>query len=253
MAVYVAQVASIDRGVGRVPDAVRKAGAIDDTLVLFLSDNGTAPDGGVAPTTSGSGFAPGARNDTWRLDGVAIRPVSGPDTLPGPADTFAAYGLAWATASNTPFRGTKLTAYEGWIRTPLIAHLPAVIRDAGRLTDQPGHVVDIMATCLDVAGASYPEEFKGRRPLPLEGKSLVPVFRGERRAPHKALYCNAPRNQAIRMGPWKLVNAGRGEPWELYNLDRDGTETQDLKEMHPQRVRDMAARWQEWAERHHAK
>jgi arylsulfatase len=87
----------------------------------------------------------------------------------------------------------------------------------------------------------------------MEGKSLAPVFRGETRAPHEALYWNAPRNQAIRMGPWKLVNASRGSPWELYNLDSDGTETQDLKEKYPQRVRDMAARWQEWAGRYHAK
>jgi arylsulfatase len=156
MAVYAAQVASVDRGVGRVLEAVLKAGAIDDTLVMFLSDNGAAPDGEVAPTTGGFGFASGSRNDAWRLDGGPIRPGSGPDTLPGPADTFAAYGLAWATVSNTPFRSTKLTAYEGGIRTPLIAHWPAVIRDGGRLTDQPGHVVDIMATCLDLAGASYP-------------------------------------------------------------------------------------------------
>jgi arylsulfatase len=249
MAVYAAQVVSIDRGVGRVLEAVRQARVADNTLVLFLSDNGAAPDGGLTPTKGGFGFEPDRKNDTWRLDGVPIRPGSGPDNPPGPADTFAAYGLAWANVSNTPLRSTKLTAYEGGIRTPLIAHWPAVIRKGGQITEQAGHVVDIMATCLDVAGAAYPTEFQSRKPLPLEGKSLVPVFRGEQCQGHEALYWNAPNNEAIRVGPWKLVNAGRGKPWELYNLETDGTETQDLKDRHPERVRDLAARWKDWARR----
>lgn len=249
MAVYAAQVAAIDRGVGRVLDAVRQAGVADNTLLLFLSDNGAAPDGGGAPTKSGFGFAPGEKNDRWRLDRVPVRPGSGPDNLPGPADTFAAYGLPWANVSNTPWRSTKLTAHEGGIRTPLIARWPAVIQQGGRMTDQVGHVVDIMATCLDVAKAPYPTAFQGRRPRPLDGKSLVPIFRGEQRSGHEALYWNAPLNQAIRVGPWKLVNAGRGKPWELYHLDSDGTETHDLKDRHPERARDMAARWNDWAKR----
>jgi arylsulfatase len=247
MAVYAAQVASIDRGVGKVLEAVRRAGVADNTLVLFLSDNGAAPDGGVSPTKRGFGFEPNKKNDTWRLDRVPIRPGSGPDNLPGPADTFAAYGLAWATVSNTPLRSTKLLAYEGGIRTPLIAHWPAVIRKGGQMTDQAGHVVDLMATCLDVAGAAYPTDFQGRKPLPLEGKSLVPIFRGAQRAGHEWLYWHAPQNQAVRSGRWKLVNAGRGKPWELYDLEADGTETQNLVSKHPDRVRGMATRWRNWA------
>lgn len=249
MAVYAAQVVSIDRGVGKVLQAVREAGVADNTLVLFLSDNGAAPDGGVIPTRGGFGFEPDRKNDSWRLDGVPIRPGSGPDNLPGPANTFAAYGLAWANVSNTPLRSTKLTAYEGGIRTPLIAHWPAVIRKGGQMTDQAGHVIDIMATCLDVASASYPTEFQSRKPLPLEGKSLVPIFRGEQRQGHEVLCWNAPNNQAIRVGFWKLVNAGRGKPWELYNLEVDGTETQDVKDRHPERVRDLAVQWNAWARR----
>jgi arylsulfatase len=248
MAVYAAQVTSIDQGVGRVLDAVRKAGVADNTLVLFLSDNGAAPDGDVNPTKSGFGFGPDKKNDAWRLDGIPIRPGSGPDNLPGPADTFAAYGLAWANVSNTPLRSSKLLAYEGGIRTPLIAHWPKVIRKGGQMTDQVGHVVDLMATCLDVAGATYPKEFKGT-PLSLDGKSLVSVFRGEQRTGHEALFWNAPQNQAVRVGPWKLVNAGRGKPWELYRLDDDGTETRDLAGKHPQRVKEMAQQWEDWAKR----
>ena len=213
MAVYAAQVASIDQGVGRVMAAVRRAGIADDTLVLFFSDNGAAPDGGLTPADDGFGFGPKAKNDAWRLDGVPIRPGSGPHNLPGSSDTFAAYGLGWANMSNAPLRGTKSTAYEGGIRTPLIVHWPAVIRKGGDLTNQAGHVIDIMATCLDVAGTQYPEEFNGRKPLPLEGISLAPIFRGKKRAEHEMLCWNVPKNQAIRMGSWKLVNSGRGKPW----------------------------------------
>jgi arylsulfatase len=249
MAAYAAQVVSVDRSVGRIMEAVRKAGTVDNTLVLFLSDNGAAPDGGLTPTESGFGFGPKQPNDAWRLDRVPIRPGSGPKNLPGPADTFAAYGLGWASVSNTPFRSTKTTAYEGGIRTPLIAHWPAVLRKGGQWTDQAGHVVDIMATCLDAASANYPRERDGRKPLPLEGRSLLPVFRGEQRAGHEALYWNAPRNQAVRLGRWKLVNAAPGKPWELYDLEADGGETQDQAAKHPQRVRDMAGQWQAWAER----
>ena len=249
MAVYAAQVAGVDRGVGRILAAVRAAGAEENTLVMFLSDNGAAPDGGVAPTTSGFGFSPSGRNDTWRLDGVPIRPGSGPDNLPGPHDTFAAYGIAWANVSNTPLRGTKLTAYEGGIRTPLVVRWPAVIRQTGKLTPDTGHVIDIMPTCLEVAGLDYPADFHGRKPLPLEGKSLAPVFRGEPRKGHDALCWDVPRNRAIRMGRWKLVGPRGKAAWELYDLESDGTETRNVAAEDPERVRDMAAQWQAWAER----
>ena len=193
MAVYAAQVEAIDRGLGELLETLQKAGEADNTLVMFLSDNGAAPDGGLAPTTGGFGFAPNAKNDRWRKDGVPIRPGSGPDNLPGPHDTFAAYGLAWANVSNTPLRGTKLTGYEGGIRTPLVVRWPAVIRQRGEFTDQVGHVIDIMATCLDVAGEEYPTEFHGRKPLPMEGKSLLPIFQGRQRKGHEVLCWSVPR------------------------------------------------------------
>ena len=183
MAAYAAQISGVDRGVGRMLDVLRKSNQQDNTLVLFLSDNGAAPDGGLRPTDSGFGFGPKSNNSSWRKDGVAVKPGSGPGLMPGPAETFAAYGLAWATTSNTPLRDTKQSAYEGGIRTPLIVRWPSVVKQAGQLTSQVGHVIDIMATLLDVSGSEYPTEFQGRRPLPLEGKSLEPIFRGQQRAP----------------------------------------------------------------------
>jgi len=249
MAVYAAQVASIDRGVGELLQVLEKAGQADNTLVMFLSDNGAAPDGGLSPSKSGFGFAPDSDNSGWRNDGQAIRPGSGPDNLPGPQDTFAAYGLAWANVSNTPLRGTKLGAYEGGIRTPLVVRWPAVIRERGAITTQPGHVIDLMATCLDIAGADYPSEFQGRRPLPLEGKSLLPIFQGREREAHEVLCWSVPQHDAIRMGRWKAVRPRKGGPWQLFDLELDGTETTDLAQRELQRVKELASRFEAWLKR----
>jgi arylsulfatase len=250
MAVYAAQVASLDASLGRVMDVVRRAGAIDNTLVMFLSDNGAAPDGGLKPTGGGFGFD---EKSPWRLDGKRMRLGSGPDNMPGPPDTFAAYGLAWATVSNTPFRSTKLTAYEGGIRTPLIVSWPAVIRQRGGITGEVGHVMDLMPTFLDVAGASYPADFHGREPLPPEGRSLLPVLRGQPWPGHDTLCWRVPLNRAIRSGNWKLVESPESKAWELYDLAADGTETENLAARYPDIVKDLAARWQRWADRCGAK
>ena len=230
-------------------NTLRDSGQVDNTLILFLSDNGAARDGGVKPTTSGFGFDSQGAGPPFRRDGVPIRGGSGPDNLPGPADTFAGYGLAWATVSNTPFRNSKASAYEGGIRTPLIAHWPAVIRDGGRMTKQPGHVIDLMATCLEVAGIEYPTQFRDRHPLPLEGRSLLPIFHGEQRPEPDALFFSVPRNQAVRMGDWKLVNAARGQPWELYNLRSDPTEINNVADHYPEQIEKMAAAFQAWQTR----
>jgi arylsulfatase A-like enzyme len=248
MAVYSAQVAAIDQGVGRVLETLKRHHADRDTLVIFLSDNGAAPDGGLVPHSSGLGFSPADPKPNWRRDGVAITPGSGPDHLPGPANTFAAYGLAWATVSNTPFRSTKLTAYEGGIRTPLIARWPAVITKHGAITPQVGHVIDLMPTLLDLAGVDYPAQFDNRHPLPLEGVSLRPVFtsQGQPLAVERTLAWSAPRNQAIRQGNWKLVNDKRGQAWQLFDLEADGTETNDLASGHPEKVAAMAKAFAAW-------
>jgi arylsulfatase A-like enzyme len=249
MAVYAAQVAAIDRGVGQLLQALEEAGEVENTLVMFLSDNGAAPDGGLAPSRSGFGFGPSSTNANWRKDGIPIRPGSGPNNQPGPHDTFAAYGLAWANVSNTPLRGTKLGAYEGGIRTPLVVRWPNEIRDQGGITRQPGHVIDFMATCLDVADASYPTNFDGRKPLPVEGKSLLPIFRGDQRESHAELCWSVPRHHAIRVGKWKAVRPRKGGPWQLFDLESDGTETSDLAEREPERVKEMASRFDAWLTR----
>ena len=240
MAVYAAQVRTIDRGLGQLLKLVDDAGQRENTLVMFLSDNGAAPDGGLLPTSGGFGFGPKRPGDRWRLDGIPIRPGSGPENPPGPHDTFAAYGLAWANMSNTPLRGTKLSGYEGGIRTPLIARWPAVIRQRGGITRHAGHVIDFMATIVDVANATYPPELDGRRPLPLEGRSLLPIFRGKDPEEHRSFCWSLPKHHAIRMGKWKSIRPKKGGPWQLFDLESDGAETVDLARRRPDKVRELA-------------
>lgn len=248
MAAYAAQVESIDRSTGRIMEALRAAGEADNTLVIFLSDNGAAHDGGLGPSDRGFGFAPGAElNTSWRVDRGAIRPGSGPDNPPGSPETFAAYGPAWAWVSNTPFRDTKLSGYEGGIRTPLIAHWPAGIRGPGRIIPGVGHVVDFMPTFLELAGATYPAELEGRRPLPTDGVSLAPQLRGESGPAHDWLAWRTPWHRALRAGNWKIVSGGEHAPWELYDLVHDGTETTDLAALYPEKVGELAAMWREWS------
>lgn len=253
MAVYAAQISNVDRGVGRMLDVLQKSGSADNTLVLFLSDNGAAPDGGFSPTSSGFGFSSNGNNGKWRKDGVPIRPGSGPRVMPGPHDTFTGYGLAWALTSNTPLRDAKQSSYEGGIRTPLIARWPAVVKKGNGLTRQPGHVIDVMATCLDVAAVEYPKDFNGRHLVPMEGQSLTPIFRGEQRPGHELLAWNCSRGRAIQMGDWKLVRPRDDRPWELYNLESDIGETNNLSSKLSDRVQAMAAKYEDWRKRVGAK
>lgn len=247
MAVYAAQVASIDRSTGRILEALRARGELENTLVLFLSDNGAAPDGGLKPSVGGFGFSvKGGSTTTWRLDGKPVRVASGPDCLPGPADTFSAYGLAWALMSDTPLHGTKLEGYEGGIRTPLIACWPKGIAARGKIVNDIGHLIDLMPTFLELAGANYPAELGDRKPLPLDGRSFAPVFSGQA-LPPRELAWRVPEHRVFRSGDWKIISKDEKSPWELYDLARDGTETTNLASQHPDVVAGLAAKWQAWA------
>jgi arylsulfatase len=226
MAIYAAVVAHMDRSVGRFVDALRQRKVLDNTLILFLSDNGANAESGPS----------------GRLEGG----------LPGSTGSVVFEGQSWATLSNTPLRRYKHFNHEGGIATPLIVHWPQRIKTPGELRKQPGHVVDIMATCVDVAGATYPAEFKGKPILPMEGRSLVPALDNVP-IQRDALYWEHEGNAAIRVGDWKLVRLGRGGPWELYDLKADRTELHDLADAKPELVRELAAKWDAWAERTHVK
>ena len=219
MAIYAAQIDSMDQGIGRIVSAVKKTGKCNNTLILFLSDNG------------------GCHEDIGGEEGVL-----------GEDSSFASYGRSWANASNTPFRLYKSWVHEGGIATPLIVHWPVRINSGGKLRHQPGHLIDIMATCVDVAGAKYPSRYNGNKITPMEGKSLVPAF-DNKPIQREALYWEHEANRAVRVGNWKLVARGINGPWELYDLDADRTELNNLAQRYPERAKKLVAMWQRYAER----
>ena len=179
------------------------------------------------------------------------RPVRfGPDVMPGGPDTYIGYGLAWANVSNTPFREYKHWVHEGGISTPLIVHWPERIARKRRneLVKDPGHLIDIMATCVDVARAKYPTEYNGRQIKPMQGVSLVPAITGGTLQRPQPIFWEHEGNRAVRDGRWKLV-AKENQPWELYNMDADRAEMNDLASRHPKRVKAMAAQWDAYAAR----
>ena len=236
MAAFAGQVDSLDQSVGRIMDALGKAKADDNTLVIFLSDNG-ASDQGVRTLDK-----PG---QTWRSDGTPTRVGNKPTIPPGGPDTFVTAGPPWSNVSNTPLRKHKQSNHEGGIATPCIAWWPAVIKPTGAISPEPSHITDVTATCLDVAGVTYPKQFRGRRVSPLAGRSLLPDFKGERIAGPRTLCWATSGNRAVRIGPWKLVSS-KGGPWELYNLTDDRTELHDLARQHPERLETMAAAFDQW-------
>ena len=252
MEVYAAMIDRMDQGVGRVVATLEKTGQLDNTLIFFLQDNGGCqePIGRQAtPPPFNSKTFPVIAKDAIRLevipkqtrDGQPMK--QGEGVMPGPDGTYIAYGMNWANVSNTPFREYKHFVHEGGISTPLIAHWPAGIQRKGELERQPGHLIDLMATCVDLAQAPYPTA-----PVqPMEGRSLAPAFAGKQ-IQREALYWEHEGNRAIRQGPWKLVGKS-DEPWELYNIDKDRAEQHDLAATQTERVTTMTAQWQAWAQR----
>jgi arylsulfatase len=162
----------------------------------------------------------------------------------GGPGTFMSYGSAWANACNTPWRLYKHYGHEGGISTSFIMHWPAGIAAKGEFRAQPSHLIDIMATCVDVGGAKYPS---AAPILPMEGRSLRPAFENKP-IERDFLAWEHEGNRAIRSGDWKLASL-KGQTWELYNIATDRTELHDLASQYPERVKDLAAKWQQWAER----
>ncbi|MED5448515.1 MAG: arylsulfatase [Planctomycetota bacterium] len=257
MEVYAAMIDSMDQGISRIVGALKKSGQFDNTLVLFLQDNGGCQEefgsnGAVRPKNleRQAAMKPGELQFSMvpriSRDGRPVRQGFG--VMPGPTDTYVAYGIQWANASNTPFREYKHYVHEGGISTPLIAHWPKGIRERGGFRHEPGHLVDIMATCVDLAGARYPAEWKKSPVRPMEGKSLVPVFGGQD-LPDRPLYWEHEGNRAVRVGDWKLVAKGRSGPWELYNLKADRSELKNLVKTEAERAKTLETLWDTWAVR----
>ena len=226
MSIYAACVAHIDTSVGRLVEALKERGMFENTLIFLMSDNGGNAESGP----------------NGRLEGGH----------PGAAYSTVFCGKSWATLENTPFRRYKHFNHEGGVATPLIVHWPVGISARGEFRQQPGHLIDIMATCVDVAGAKYPGEFRGLPIPPMEGQSLVPAFENKP-VQRDALYWEHEGNAAVRVDDWKLVRAGRSGKWELYDMKKDRTEMHDVSKEHPGVTKELLAKWQAWAERTHVK
>jgi arylsulfatase len=224
MEIYAAMIEVMDHNVGEVLRALDARGIADDTLVIFLSDNGATNEN---PNRGKPGAALGTR------------------------DSYHGYGLGWANASNTPFRLYKHWVHEGGISTPFLARWPKGIARPGSVYREPAHLIDFVATALDLSGATHPAEFKGQKLFPLQGRSLMPVFAGNADPVHREpLFWEHQGNAAVRDGKWKAVLRGDGDgQWELYDMEADRTETTNLAGSQPDRVRRMVAQFETWAER----
>jgi arylsulfatase len=219
MAIHAAMVDRMDREIGRVLAQLRTLGAFDDTLIFFLSDNGASAE-------------------------ILVRDDGHDPAAPaGSARTHLCLGPGWSTVANTPFRRHKTWVHEGGISTPLIVHWPRGIAARGDLRRDPGHVIDLVPTILELTGAIRLEPDNGAPAPP--GLSLVPAFAREGTVKHDELWWQHEGNRAIRVGDWKLVAAGKDAAWELYDLATDRTETKDLARTQPDKVRELERRWQE--------
>jgi arylsulfatase A-like enzyme len=237
MAVFAAMVETVDQGVGQIVDHLKKTDDLENTLILFLSDNGACYEWGPF------GFDGTSRRGTTMLrTGDELRKTGGPGT-------HQSYGSAWANLGNTPLRLYKHFTHEGGISTPMIAHWPAGIGKPDKWIRAPAHVMDVMPTLIEATGAKYPEELRDNSITPVEGTSLLPLMRGQC-LPDRSIGFDHQGARALRQGDWKLIWSKRMPheiEWELYNLAEDRCETNDLAAKHPERMRMMAADWERWA------
>ena len=270
MEVYAAMIDRMDQGIGKIIRKLEENQELDNTLIFYLQDNGAcAEDLGwinnrvefkenqlpMDPKELQTKMIP----DITR-DGVPVKMMR--EALAGPPESYSAYGPSWANVSNTPFREYKHYVHEGGIASPLVVHWPNNILASGDLRDQPSHLIDIMATCIEVSGSKYPSEYNGNVITPIEGLSLVPAFKNEN-LNREALYWEHEGNRAVRMGKWKLVSkASINNPqrwdkienldqnqWELFDMELDRTELNDLSQKYPDKVSAMSVMWTNWAKK----
>jgi arylsulfatase A-like enzyme len=219
MEIYAAMVDSIDQNIGRMVKKLEAQGKLENTLIMFLADNG--------------GCAEGPQVDN-----------ADPNAPLGSVASFVSYGANWAAVSNTPLRKYKTDSFEGGIRTPLIIHWPAGLPAQSGWNREPAHLIDILPTLVSVSGAQYPGASKEKNIAPMDGTSLLPAFKGQPIARKNPIYFQFSKGSAIREGQWKLVRDT--ETWELYNMDKDSSETHNLAEQYPEVVKHLDTQWLAW-------
>ncbi len=227
MSIYAAQIHRMDQGIGEIMKQLKNLGELDNTIVMFLSDNG------------GSGEYDILGSDFWGnfWDGSA---------LPGSGDSYHTYGSSWANLSNTPFRYFKKDTYEGGIATPFIVSWPNQIKQAGSISHLPGHINDVMATICEITGAKYPQEYNGNSILPMQGKSFAPIIRGQEMDNSEPIFWEHNGNRAVRHGDWKLVSK-KGAEWELYNINEDRNELNNVITSNKKIANKLAEEFDAWS------
>jgi len=238
MEVYAAMIDRMDQGIGRIVKALRETGQLEDTLILFMSDNGASPEN--IGTRNGVGCLGGAAQTR---EGEAIQVGYGPGVKPGPEATFQGYGPSWANASCTPFLWWKATSHEGGVATPFIAHWPKGIRERGAINTRDfAHLIDLLPTCLAAANV--------KPTVPMDGVSLLPTLRENQAVPARAVFNEFGNKGFMREGDWKITssNVKKGQ-WQLFNLGDDPVELKDVSGKERQRFTRMKQAFTEWRER----
>jgi arylsulfatase A-like enzyme len=227
MEIYAAMMDRLDQNIGRVLDRLKTQGKLENTLIMFASDNGACPDDSIR-----------AKDKSTRLEDF------------GTVSSYLVPGQSWATVQNTPLRKWKAFSHEGGIRTPLVVYWPKVIKNKGGLYDQPGHIIDIMPTLVELTGASYPETVNSKPIPPMQGVSLLPAFEGRDLVRSNPIYWEYSEGYAIREGDMKAVRLRRAEDkeWELYDFSKDENETNDLATKMPEKLESLKKKWKEWNE-----
>jgi arylsulfatase A-like enzyme len=274
MEVYAAMISRMDKGIGEIVKKLKATGQLDNTLILYLHDNGGCDEtldwfnyenefeelpekpvyDPLHPEELQTKMFPKQNREGYPVVLMGKKVMAGSD------QTYHAYGPTWANVSNTPFRMYKKWAHEGGISTPFIAHWPEKITGKNEIRCQPGHLIDVMATIVDITGAEYPEKFNDNTIHPLPGKSLLKVFTDDKEIERDAIFFEHEGNRGIRQGEWKLVSKAYLQAdkfmktdeipidqWALYNMDEDRTEMNDLASKYPEKVKEMAENWQQWA------
>lgn len=265
METYAAMIDKMDQGIGRIIGQLKAEGIYENTLILFLQDNGACAeilgDGAVRPVAKNPehvkklshGSVIYSNNPVITREGKLV--MQGRDVMAGPADTYLSYMKEWANVSNTPFRKFKHYVHEGGVATPLIVHWPVGINAHGEIRQQTGHEMDIMPTILDAAHVKYPVVYRQHTIIPCEGISLVPSFTNQP-LQRDAIYWEHEMNRAVRMGKWKLVSEANlrdrnytSAPWELYDMETDRSEMYNLAGKYPELVKKMSRMWEAYAKR----
>jgi arylsulfatase A-like enzyme len=244
MAVHAAMIDRMDQGIGRIIKTLKQTGELDNTLIVFLSDNGASPENCAA-------YGPGFDRADETRDGRKVIYATKKEAMPGPQTTYSSIGPRWANVANTPYKLAKAESYEGGIHTPMIAFWPkGITAKKGSYNNSVGHVMDFMSTFVELTGANYPKLYKGNKIPPTTGTSFAATFSSKQAAGHQALFNEHFGAKYARLDNWKLVSLSNDTTWHLYDMSTDKAETTDLAAKYPERVKEIDSKWHTWAKTH---